>query len=857
MSGGFFRGTTADQDTRFSNKHAKLLKSQKFPPELENLVDMTKVKMDVMRPWIAHRVTELLGFEDEVLINFIYGLLEEKVVNGKEIQISLTGFMEKNTGKFMKELWTHLLSAQQNASGVPQQFLDAKEEETRKKQEDTDRITRELKKTKEKEGREYEQERVKMDREADDGNAAISEARSRSRTKFSSKWPADVEGTDERNGSKETARTTQSPHSADHSLSPPRGTRSRSISKSSNSRSHSRSRSLSASPKPLRRSVSRERRPRSLPRQSSTPRRVGSSLQSPSPAPSHGRSPLPARRRLRSPSPPPSRGRSPSPTRRRLRSPARRRSRSSVWRRSRSPVRRRSRSPLRRRSRSPITQRSRTPIRRRSRTPIQRRSRSPIRRRLRSPIRRSRSPIRRRSRTPIRRTSMSWSPVRRRSMSRSPIRRRSRNPIRRRSRSRSPIKRMSRSPIRRRSPFPIQRRPQSSYRHRSQSTASSPPVHSRSLSPVRGRSPSSMRRGYQRAPSPAFHHSPSPARRRTTFPSRKRSPSPGSRSSSPSGLISMPSTRGIPPSLLKRGSPKRQERSPVQSPRDGHRFLTLLNHLDRQAPRQVSTECLSAVAERSSERDPKVRRISHNGEPALSPSLHKSPSSSVSPPAAGRSPRGESPILPKRQGDGEITKDRFDNVNVEGEEFSRVKDDPRENKDLVSDKHAKNRHSPQVQKRTSKNDGIRNKVDEMNLEVVKLPKLLPKGERYNERGSLDSYSVESDHKRKHKRKVARSEDANSDDSHKEDRKEAKRRRKEEKKAKKEEKRKRREERRCRKDSRRSEKLKLKARGNVSPSDNDKSHDSHDESGLSDPKKLEIELREKALESLRAKKGVGH
>jgi hypothetical protein len=37
--------------------------------------------MDVMKPWIAKRVTELLGFEDEVLINFIYGLLEEKVVS--------------------------------------------------------------------------------------------------------------------------------------------------------------------------------------------------------------------------------------------------------------------------------------------------------------------------------------------------------------------------------------------------------------------------------------------------------------------------------------------------------------------------------------------------------------------------------------------------------------------------------------------------------------------------------------------------------------------------------------------------------------------------------------------------------
>lgn len=54
-------------------------------------------------------------------------------VNGKEVQISLTGFMEKNTAKFMKELWTLLLSAHKNASGVPQQFLDAKEEEARKK----------------------------------------------------------------------------------------------------------------------------------------------------------------------------------------------------------------------------------------------------------------------------------------------------------------------------------------------------------------------------------------------------------------------------------------------------------------------------------------------------------------------------------------------------------------------------------------------------------------------------------------------------------------------------------------------------------------------------------------------------
>nr|CAB3501287.1 unnamed protein product [Digitaria exilis] len=86
MSGGFFRGTSADQDTRFSNKQAKLLKTQKFAPELDHLVDMSKVKMDVMKPWIAKRVTELLGFEDEVLINFIYGLLEEKAEDDRIAQ---------------------------------------------------------------------------------------------------------------------------------------------------------------------------------------------------------------------------------------------------------------------------------------------------------------------------------------------------------------------------------------------------------------------------------------------------------------------------------------------------------------------------------------------------------------------------------------------------------------------------------------------------------------------------------------------------------------------------------------------------------------------------------------------------
>ncbi len=54
-------------------------------------------------------------------------------VDGKHVQIQLTGFMEKNTGRFMKELWILLTSAQKNLSGIPQEFLDVKAEEQRLK----------------------------------------------------------------------------------------------------------------------------------------------------------------------------------------------------------------------------------------------------------------------------------------------------------------------------------------------------------------------------------------------------------------------------------------------------------------------------------------------------------------------------------------------------------------------------------------------------------------------------------------------------------------------------------------------------------------------------------------------------
>jgi serine/arginine repetitive matrix protein 1 len=40
---------------------------------------MKKVKLDVLKPWISEKITELLGFEDDILIGYVFGLLEQEV----------------------------------------------------------------------------------------------------------------------------------------------------------------------------------------------------------------------------------------------------------------------------------------------------------------------------------------------------------------------------------------------------------------------------------------------------------------------------------------------------------------------------------------------------------------------------------------------------------------------------------------------------------------------------------------------------------------------------------------------------------------------------------------------------------
>ncbi|XP_019083069.1 PREDICTED: serine/arginine repetitive matrix protein 1-like isoform X2 [Camelina sativa] len=837
MSGGFFRGTSAEQDTRFSNKQAKLMKSQKFAPELENLVDVTKVKMDVMKPWIATRVTELLGFEDEVLINFIYGLLDGKVVNGKEIQISLTGFMEKNTGKFMKELWTLLLSAQNNSSGVPQQFLDAREADTKKK----------LEAAMQKANHEHDSLR-KIDSSVDlKGKNGMEKKPSRD-------LPEDGRRADEKNGVKETRRDLISPRRREASRSPLRGSRSRSISKTnsgsrsysgerksrslsrssdasisprkrrlSNSRHRSRSRSLRRSPSPRRRRIhsaygSRSRSPIRRHRRSTPERR----RQSP-PLSRRRRSPSPFRRR-RSPSPPARRRRSPAPPVRRRRSPSpparSRRSPSPPARSRRSPARHR-RSPLpirRRRSPSPPARRHRSPSplyrRNRSRSPLAKRGRSDSQGRSPSPVARRMTPTGARLPTPPAGQKLPSPPPRRAGLP-SPMRfggSHAANHLESPSpKSLSPPgekKVVPSPPVRRRSSLtPAKERGSLSPAGRGEGESPSHVKHSGSMSPVKSRGRSSPS-SHVKARSPVRRRSPTPVdRRRRRFRSadRRRRRSPSS-SRSPSRSFSPPVRRRSPSPSRRRQ--QRDRRSPghpseEQDREDGIQSSKLLKRTAVQLPDIDKRKQLP-------EKVPEVRRAEHVKEQERksdkiperrSSRTHGSEMPPVSPKESLRVENSEGksqPLSNKVKGSDQVEKE--DNSDLDA--------------NLSSDSKENIRHHTTDRKR-----------------------------RKEKRSSREEVS---------------SDDKGSSDSDLEDRKEAKRRRKEEKKTRKEEKKRKREERRRKREERRGGKLKHKNQEHSDTSEGDEAETyPKNKKGESDPKRLEIELRNKALESLKAKKGMSH
>ena len=129
MSHSFFRGTSLAQ-SGLQSVDVKLKKRLKVAKVCDVKVSMAKVKLPVISKWISERITDLLGFEDDIVINLAINFLEASPhPDPKQLQLDLTGFLEKQAGVFVEELWTLLVDAQGNEHGVPSVFVEKKKQE--------------------------------------------------------------------------------------------------------------------------------------------------------------------------------------------------------------------------------------------------------------------------------------------------------------------------------------------------------------------------------------------------------------------------------------------------------------------------------------------------------------------------------------------------------------------------------------------------------------------------------------------------------------------------------------------------------------------------------------------------------
>ena len=97
-------------------------------------VDMNKVNLDTIKPWITTRVNQLLGVDDDVVYSRVclQPPLELAVPRPKG-HADQRDWLTRNARIFMQELWGLLASAQENIGGIPAVFLEQKKKIIRQK----------------------------------------------------------------------------------------------------------------------------------------------------------------------------------------------------------------------------------------------------------------------------------------------------------------------------------------------------------------------------------------------------------------------------------------------------------------------------------------------------------------------------------------------------------------------------------------------------------------------------------------------------------------------------------------------------------------------------------------------------
>jgi hypothetical protein len=50
--GTHFKGTNTEQNSKFADKERKLINAREWPAEFDTMVDMNKIELEALRPWV-------------------------------------------------------------------------------------------------------------------------------------------------------------------------------------------------------------------------------------------------------------------------------------------------------------------------------------------------------------------------------------------------------------------------------------------------------------------------------------------------------------------------------------------------------------------------------------------------------------------------------------------------------------------------------------------------------------------------------------------------------------------------------------------------------------------------------------
>lgn len=104
--GGFHGRQSADTNRGIQDGETKMLTEMKkkglFSANYKKSIDMRKIKFETLKPWIAKKCEELMGFDDDIVVEYVYSQLEfektdvDQKVEPEKLQMNLTPFLGKH-----------------------------------------------------------------------------------------------------------------------------------------------------------------------------------------------------------------------------------------------------------------------------------------------------------------------------------------------------------------------------------------------------------------------------------------------------------------------------------------------------------------------------------------------------------------------------------------------------------------------------------------------------------------------------------------------------------------------------------------------------------------------------------------